>query len=389
MLALSAVPAVFVNRIGGYLPVITLFFCGLVSFLQLLLTKDKIRYGIASGQELLNRGDAVPFSILIENRSFLPVVNMQAEFYIAAGDGGDFHLYQLQITLPPHQKKRFRLNANFPHIGAYEAGFRKMVLHDLFDNFRAVSSVGKRKKMEIHPNLYKMERLPISTTSVVENSHAMTASPLSGMEYTGVREYAYGDPMKTIQWKLSAHSGGLMTKLMESYTNTGLAIMMDFRIPEHYPENTRLDLLDGIVETAASVGRYAQRNGLDYVLMYTDPEETAKSCTPSSFQELRPWIPDFRLQGKGTEDAAEFIRRSTRGLNQQSNLVYCTASLPDSAVTTLSQMKSRRKNVIVYFLYPADVYDNERQEILGPARKLQHAQVTCITGNSAKEMVSG
>lgn len=389
ILALSAVPAVFVNRIGGYLPFVTLFFCGLVSFLQLLLIKDRIRYGVASGQELLNRGDAVPFSIVIENQSFLPVVNMQAEFYIAASDGGDFHQYQLQITLPPHQKKSFRLNADFPHIGSYEAGFRKMVIHDLFDNFRASSAAGKRKRMEIQPNVYQMDRLPVSTTSAVESSHATAPSPLSGMEYTGVREYAYGDPMKTIQWKLSAHSGGLMTKLMESYTNTGLAIMMDFRVPEEYPESTRLDLLDGIVESAASVGRYAQKNGLDYVLMYTDPETDAKICTPSSFEELRQWIPDFRLQPKGTKDAAEFIRRSSRGLHQQSNIVYCTASLTDSAVTALTQMKAQRKNVIVYFLFPADVYDNERQEILGPARTLQHAQVACVTGNNAKEMVTG
>ncbi len=387
VLLISALPAVFTNTMGGYLPFIVLFFCGALSFLQLLLIKDRLSYGVASGQELLNRGASVPFSLIIENHSFLPVVNMQAEFFIASSDGSDYHQYQLQITLPPHQKKPFQLNADFTHIGSYEAGFRKMVLHDLFDNFRAVSTVGKRTRLGIQPNIYKMDRLPSSTTSAVESSRATSASPLSGMEYSGVREYAYGDPMKTIQWKLSAHAGGLMTKLMESYTNTGLAIMMDFRVPEEYPEDTRLTLLDGIVETAASVGQYALKNGLDYILMYTDPEKDAKSCTPSSFEELHQWLPDFRLQPPGDKDAADFIQESSRGFNQQSNIVYCTASLTDSAVTTLTKMKASRRNVIVYFLYPEDVYDNERQEILGPARSLQRAQVACVTGNRAKEMI--
>ncbi|MBR2736802.1 MAG: hypothetical protein IKD86_05780, partial [Firmicutes bacterium] len=66
VLLISALPAVFTNTMGGYLPFIVLLLCGALSFLQLLLIKDKLSYGVASGQELLNRGDSVPFSLVIE-----------------------------------------------------------------------------------------------------------------------------------------------------------------------------------------------------------------------------------------------------------------------------------------------------------------------------------
>ena len=387
MLILSLLPAVFVNGIGGYLPFFVLLLCGILSFIQLLLVKGRIRYGISSGQELLTRGDAVPFGVDISNGSFLPVVHMRAEFYIAGRAGTDLHEYPLQITLPPKQKKHFSLSADFPHIGSYEAGFRRMVIHDLFDNFQAVGKSNERRPLDIHPKVYRLDRLPISTNSEVENSRATTASPLSGMEYSGVREYAYGDPMKRIQWKLSAHSGSMMTKLMESYTNTGLTIMMDFRVNGKFREESRLSMLDGIVEIAASVGQYALQSGLDYIMMYTDEDGGAKPCTPASFYELRQWLKDFRLLPESSQPASDFIEESSRGMNQQSNLVYCTGSLTDSAVTALTRIRMGRKNVIVYYLVPEDLYDLERQEFLAPVRKLQKAQIVCIAGNSAEEMV--
>lgn len=387
VLLLSLVPAIFVNSIGGYLPFFILLLCGILSLVQLLLVKGQVRYGVSSGQDLLLRGDAVPFGIELRNRSFLPVVHMRAEFYIAGKSGMDLHEYPLQITLPPRQKKQVSLRADFPHIGSYEAGFRRLVIHDLFDNFQAIATAKERRPLDIHPNIYRMESLPVSTSSEVENSRATSASPISGMEYSGVREYAYGDPMKRIQWKLSAHSGSMMTKLMESYTNTGLTIMMDFRVDEAIHEKSRLTMLDGIVEMAASVGQYALQGGIDYILMYTDRDAGAKQCTPSSFHELRQWLPDFRLLPPGSKPASDFIEESSRGLNQQSNLVYCTGWLSDSAVTALTRIRMAGKNVIVYYLVPEDLYDQERQEFLAPVRKLQRAQIACIVGSRAEEMV--
>jgi uncharacterized protein (DUF58 family) len=387
ILVLSLVPAVFTNGIGGYLPFFALLLCGILSFAELLAVKNKIKFDTSSSGNMLTRGDSVPFDVVIENESFLPVVSIQADFFISAADGSDLHTYPLNITLPAHRKKKFSLDADFPHIGEYEAGFSRLVIHDLFDNFRAVSAAHKTVSLLIQPNVYRLDRLPVSTQSTVESNRVSASSPLSGMEYSGVREYAYGDPMKRIQWKLSAHAGDLMTKIMESYTNTGLTIMMDFRVPLNYSSDVRHSMLDGIVECAATVGQYASSNGLDYVLMYTGSGGNAKQCTPESFRELSSWIPEFTLQTRGKESFSDFIMESSRGLNQQSNIVYCTAALTEDAVTSLIQLRTSRKNVIVYYLIPENVYDNQRQELLGPARRLQHSQVLCISGSNAREMM--
>lgn len=387
VLVLSLIPAVFVNTPAGYLAFLALFISGILSLIQLLVLRNKIEYRVAPGQESLRRGQEIPFSVEIKNNSILPVVHMRAEFFISGMSGEDAHVYPLLITLSPKQSRDFSLSADFPHIGVYEAGFRRMILFDLFDNFRAVNQTDEKRTIDIMPNVLEMKKLPVSTAEVSESNKATAASPLSGTDYTGVREYAYGDPIKTIQWKLSAHAGNLMTKVMETYTNTGLCIMADFHVTRKYDQDTRLTLFDGIVETAAAVGDYAYRNGLDYVLMYSGREFTSKQCTPSSFHDLGKWLEDFELSPSNPRKSAEFIASGTKGPDQQSNIILCTAELSDSAVAAIIKLKQARKNVAVYYFVPDNVYDAQRQELMAPLKRLQRAQIVCMTGQGAKEMV--
>lgn len=385
VLILSLIPAVLVNRLAGYLPFITLLLCGILSAAQLLIIRGKLEYGISSGSDLLTRGDAVKFGVEVTNHSRLPVVHMRAEFYITGTGGKDDHTFPIMMTLSPGETRKFALDADFPHIGTYEAGFRKLVLFDLFDNFRAMTETGEGKMLDIQPQVFRLDSLPLSTQSVQENVRAASVSPLSGMDYSGVREYAYGDPIKMIQWKLSAHAGDLMTKQMESYTNTGVTIMMDLAVPEEFEPDSRLDMIDGIVETAVSVGQYAVNNGLDYLLLYSDEKQASKNCTPQSFRDLRTWLPDFHVQNPTEVEPARFIKQAGVGRGQQSNIVYCTSRLNDQAVTALMELKRSRKNVMVYYLIPDTVYDVQRQALKAPLRKLRQAQIVCQTGSAADQ----
>lgn len=385
VLILSLIPAVLVNRLAGYLPFFTLLLCGILSMAQLLIIRKKMEYGISSGSELLTRGDAVKFGVEVTNRSRLPVVHMRAEFYIIGTDGKDDHVFPIRMTLSPGETRQFALDADFPHIGTYEAGFRKLILFDLFDNFRAVTEEGEGRMLDIQPKVFHLDSLPLSSQSVAESTRAASVSPLSGMDYSGVREYAYGDPIKMIQWKLSAHAGDLMTKQMESYTNTGVTVMIDLAVPLEYEEDSRLSMIDGVVETAVSAGQYAVNNGLDYVVLYSDEKQSAKNCTPQSFRDLRSWLPDFHAQDPAEVDAARFIRQAGTGRGQQSNVVYCTSRLTDEAVTALMELKRAKKNVLVYYLIPDTVYDVQRQALMAPLRKLRQAQISCYTGSGADQ----
>lgn len=387
VMLLSLAPALLVNTLAGYLPFLALFLCGVLSLLQLLLLKNRLEYKIVADESAIVRGEQIPFGVEITNKSPLPVVYLEAEFFVSGLDGGDSHVYPLGITMSPREKRVFSLSADFPHIGVYQIGISRLVMHDLLGNLRAVGKSGESRRIDIQPRVLPVDKLQVSTVHNVENERSLAPSPLSGMDYTGVRDYAYGDPIKTIQWKLSAHAGSLMTKQMESYTNTGATILLDFGVPD-YDGETRLNMLDGIVETGVAVGNYAVRSGMDYELMYAAPDGEIRRCTPTSFWDVRAWLPEFRLQPwDANEKTAQIMRESSGGLHSQSNVLLCTARLTDEMVSALIGLRQAGKNVVVFYLVPDAIYDEERRERLAPLKRLQYARINCIAASGAQEMV--
>lgn len=388
VLVLSLAPAALTNGPIGYLPSLTVLFCAVLSLAHLLLVKDHVRCQARPERTLLTRGEEIPFLAEVENGSRLPVPNLKVQFFLSDSSGCDDHVYPLWLTLSPKERRSFSLTASFAHIGIYEAGLRQVVITDLFGIFRAVSQAEDRQRMEIQPRLLDMESLPISDRQTVENDRARTASPLSGMDYVGVREYAYGDPIKTIQWKLSAHAGNLMTKQMESYTNSGVVIVMDFSIPD-YDRETRLELADGVAETGAAAGQWAIRNGMDYQLLLLDENGQARWCTPASFQDLRAWLPYMRLRKAGDAGRlADILRKECGSRHGQSNVLLCSADLTEDVLAALQTLKQNRKNPALFLLLPDTLDEARRKTLLARMALLQYAGIPCRTGKDAKEVIA-
>ncbi|MCC8123609.1 MAG: DUF58 domain-containing protein [Oscillospiraceae bacterium] len=390
VLVLCLLPATLVNGLAGYFPFLLLLLSGVLAFLQLLLIKNGLTIETVTGQERCVRGDEVQFTIVIRNRSILPVPRLRALFYLAGLDGEDSQTLPLEVTLSPRETREFGFGAAFTHIGVYRAGVREMTVYDLFGLFRARRTEEEQFQVEIQPRVYTLARLPVSSNLAAESSRAITAVQVSGMDYIGVREYAYGDPLKAIQWKISAHTGTIMVKQTESHTNTGMTVVLDCRAPAG-EEETRLSLFDGIVESAVAAGQYAARNGMDYDLMFYTRDGEKRRIAPSSFRALGHSTAQIRLlpeDEKGVS-VARLLREDCGSVHGQTNVVLCTARLDEEIISALLFLKQNRKNPIVYYLIPEHVYDRDRQELLKPLKRLQQAQISCVVAASAEALEVG
>ena len=388
VLALSLAPAALTNGPAGYLPGLTVLLSGLLSVGHLLLVKNRLRCRAKPERSVLIRGEEIPFSAEVENGSRLPVPGLSVEFFLSGSGGCDDHVYPLRLTLSPRERRTFSLTAAFPHIGVYEAGLRRLVVTDLFGIVRAVSETEDRCRLDIQPQLLHVDRLPVSDRQTAETERANVASPLSGMDYVGVRDYAYGDPIKTIQWKLSAHAGSLMTKQMESYTNSGVVIVMDFCVPG-YDQETRLQMADGVAETGAAAGHWAARSGMDYLLLLPGEDGLPRRCTPPSFRDLRPWLPYMGLrEPDGTGELARILQRECGGGHSQSNVLLCTADLTEDTLAALRTLKRSRKNPVLYLLLPETLDEARRKRLLARAVQLQYDGIPCRMGKDAGEVLA-
>jgi uncharacterized protein (DUF58 family) len=385
---LSLLPAALTNGPAGYLPGLTLLFCVLLSLGHLLLVKDRLDCAAQPERAELTRGEEICFTAQLRNKSRLPVPLLSAQFFISDESGCDAHRYPIQMSLAPGEERSFSLTASFAHVGVYQAGLRGLTVTDLFGLFRSVSAAEERRTLSIQPKLLELDSLPVSDRQTAENDRAQTASALSGMDYMGVREYAYGDPIKMIQWKLSAHAGGLMTKQMESYTNSGVAVVLDFCIPDQDSE-TIMDLVDAVAETGVAAGAWAAQRGMDYVLVLPGEDGLPRSCTPASFRDLGPWLPYFRPRPKDEDGRlAQALRDACGGSHAQTNVVVCAADLTEDTLSALSQLKQSRKNPVFYLLAPKGLDEVRRKQLTERLTRLQYAGIPCRMGSSVQEVTA-
>ena len=387
LMTLSLAPTQLVNTINGYLPFLALLCSALASLIHLLIIRTRVHFSANTGKTACVRGDTIDFSIRVKNSSILPVPGLKAEICLLDMDGRDCQTLPLFLTISPGHTRDFNLSADFKHIGAYRVGIRKLAVYDLFGLFRATKHDEYICRADILPRLYPLRSLPVTSALQSESSRAVNAVELSGSDYIGVREYAIGDPIKMIHWKLSAHAMGLMTKQTESYTNTGLSVVLDFHIPD-YNEDTRLQMFDGIVEAGVAMGDHATQNGMDYDLRYISRSGEKRMSTPQSFHHFTEAVTHMRVfsPGEQTELLSDMLREECSTAYAQANIALCTSFLSDALILSLLHLKRSGKNAILCYLLPDDLDPNARAEALSPLKQLQYAHIPCLVVSSAEKL---
>jgi uncharacterized protein (DUF58 family) len=187
-----------------------------------------------------------------------------------------------------------------------------------------------------------------------------------GFDYTGVREYAMGDSMKKIHWKLSAHSNDYMTKINEVGLKSDLAVILDMAA-DKYPAEQLLSINDGIVETAASLLLTAEKRDIDCVLLYPDKEKQVRALFPKTQQDyaelIRRMVPITPNPKPGFLDAQEILTQEMEGANKRANLLVVTSRVTDGLLDTLTTIRGQQRNPLLFCVMPTNVTANERKEI--------------------------
>lgn len=384
---LLSVPAVFLNTIYGYLPLLMLALLGGASALYSRMLCGGLAVGQSAGQGSCQRGETLPFSLEVDNRSRLVCTRAEARFFLSDLFGNPASERIGVFTLAPREKQKMVFDISFDHLGAYEAGLKELRVCGLFGLFMKALPRPAVYQVNVTPNLYPIERLRCTDTVQAESERSLIRSSAESMDYFGVREYAPGDPIKTIHWKLSAHSSCYLTKQMESYGSNGLSVILDFAAPL-YESQTRMDVFDCLVETGVSLCHYARGNGLDDELLFVSRHGERRRYVPSDFSDLSQLMGElpFLSDRPGNIGAEQMLWDEVRSLYSQANLALCTASITQGLLQQLINARSRRKNPMLFFVLPDTVYDAERLERLAPLSVLEGAGIPYRVLSHAREL---
>jgi uncharacterized protein (DUF58 family) len=293
------------------------------------------------------------------------------------------------LALAPFEETSIEFSVGFEHIGTYSAGLDKVVVTDYLRLFTATLENKRRRTVHVTPKLQPLSRIHFSNDVVLETLKAKKSALADSLDYAYVRDYVPGDPLKTIHWKLSARGENYLTRLFEVYANPGVSILMDFFAPDSRAK-TLMGMFDCVVETAFSVGNYAQEQGMETEVHFTNTfgeHRREVSWRDDGLSRIIADMPRISNESGRQTIALELLDEQIKSQYGQNNLVVCTANLSALMISKIIEAKSRRRDPLLFAVVPGDLVGREREDYCASLGRLDAAGIGYVILSKSEELL--
>lgn len=367
----------------SYIPLVAAVLLVAISWLYLQVLRRSFAFSEEQMTDSCERGLDAKLAVVLENRSVLPFPRIEVAFFLTDLFGQYEALRTMTATLGPKEKSTHAFSVRFEHLGRYSCGIDHIIIHDLLGLFHARVDNDRPRSVVVRPRLFDFSQPDISEATDDESNNMLKPIVDDSTDYASVREYRYGDPLKTIHWNLSARSadGTMFTRLFETYVSPTLSVVMDSFADSGDAEEL-MGLFDGIVESAASLSDFARKQGIECTIHYLDRSfEPATACLASSDDADELVLDMHRIESATGEHMRlaslpiDLLRAQGTGSFGSSNVAFATSRIDDDIVTALIDTAARRRNPLLLLTVPASLGGRERNEFLAPVRRLSAAGI--------------
>lgn len=249
LLALSAGAAYLLNDRIGYTPLLFLLLLLPLDALCVFYLRRRVRPCGTPGRRRLSRGTAAALPYAYENRGGLLACRLRVVLRLTGPEGSQPRRGKAELSIAPNGKAAVEFSLTPRHIGVYRAQIRRAKVRGPLGLFRRRLPAGQPGFLVVTPSRRTIALPESAAGGRGRGSAAAAYGGQSADSYSGAREYEPGDPMRSIHWKLTAHSQKMMTRLYEYDEDAYATVAVDLRPGEGTPEQ-RLDTRDRLCETA-------------------------------------------------------------------------------------------------------------------------------------------
>lgn len=379
LILVALFPAVYMNTIYGYFPVLFLILTVLVSFLCMWRIRKKVSISSDFLDGECERGKSVSVGLDITNGSWIMCPKAAANVFISDIFQEEDALNRVYFTLAPKAKADFCFDMDMSHVGIYRVGIRDMEIYDFYNFFHQNVPVRGEYQVCVKPRIRTLEELSENEIVMEESSQDTRTTVLNGTDYVGVREYAMGDSMKQIHWKLSAHSMGYMTKLQESSRQMDFSVVLDFAAIDEQDHEVLMDIQDALIETSLSLIDIIAKQHTAYSLIYCNKERQITRTTPKGREDDLNLLRDFSVITPEPDisypDACHILEEEGSRANRSTNVLVCTSRVTDALLQELMRIKRQRRNPELWQIVPASYNSRQMETLRARLRGLDEAGI--------------
>jgi uncharacterized protein (DUF58 family) len=288
--------------------------------------------------------------------------------------------------------------------GYYQIGPLVLETGDVFGLHRRYRVASEPHFLLVLPEVHPLEGFDIASRrpiGEVKMSYRLFEDPT---RVVGVRPFQWGDPLNRINWRATARTGVLHSKVYEPSTVAGITLLVDFHTASfearHEPYRSELAVTAaaslanavfqmgqqvGVVTNGRDAADRIRQEGWDFDIRTRDAAQRAASMVDAS-DRLRPQVVDTR---RGPEQlmriletlarveltdglsVAQLVNETSARLPRDATVVAILTSVTEETAVALGTLR-RRGFAVTAFL---NVYEDH--EYAAAAGKLLGEQIDC------------
>jgi uncharacterized protein (DUF58 family) len=279
--------------------------------------------------------DMLPRSAVIYDPPNLRTIGKRLQLAMFAGRGRKTVYYQLECN----------------RRGYYQIGPLVLETGDVFGLHRRYRVASEPHFLLVYPKVQPLAGFDIASRRPIGEVKMMYRLFEDPTRIAGVRRYESGDPLNRINWRATARTGTLQSKIYEPSTVAGVTVLLDFHQasfdPKHEPYRSELAITAaaslanavfemgqqvGLVTNARDAADRIRQEGWAFDMRTRDAALRAASMADAS-DRLRPLVVETRRGADQLMRILETLARAelTDGLSLSQLIVETAPRLPRDA----------------------------------------------------------
>lgn len=256
--------------------------------------------------ETARRGEKLRGTLRMENMGSLPLTSLRVELSLRNRFTGEEKTESVSLSLGGRKSAELPFELKAEHSGALALTVTEALLRDPLGLFARRLPVSARGSVTVPPELFPMEISLADTADFLQDSQRYSSQRpgYDPSEVFRLREYAPGDPVRQIHWKLSEKTGRTMVRDFGLPVVDQILLLLDTAAPEG--ERVSPAELDGICDLLFSLSAALLDLETPHTVGWADRETgtyaTQEVHGPGDLETLTERV--LSAPAEGTETAA-------------------------------------------------------------------------------------
>ena len=287
LICVFAVNIMYVDYAPFILLVIIILF-PIVLRVLLKIQRNYLEIKISTQEVIINQADTVTIKTIIHNSFILPTPNIVIKLRVKYLNYNEDNIHTINFSVPGTTVHELNTSLTMNYCGTVNIYVEHVRIFDYLSLFKINSKCDYNSSIIVMPKLYEPTHNKERVHSAYLSENDEYSQDISGedpSEIFGLREYADGDNMNRIHWKLSGKGESLIVKEYSCPLAKTEVILVELLATSSKAGKKNIDY---IYQTVYALGNYFWHNEISFKLAYYDVSSCNLKCiTIDSFEKLQ------------------------------------------------------------------------------------------------------